>query len=120
MSKRLYIETYGCQMNVADSELLLGVLGRAGYSRTDEPADADVVLVNTCAVRENAEQRVIGRVGELQRYRRPGTLLGVVGCMAQRLGPGCSKRPVRWTWSWVLTDIATFRTFSAWPQAAGR
>jgi tRNA-2-methylthio-N6-dimethylallyladenosine synthase len=87
MSKRLYIETYGCQMNVADSELMLGILGRAGYARTDEPADADVVLVNTCAVRDNAEQRVIGRVGELQRYRRPGALLGVVGCMAQRLGP---------------------------------
>jgi tRNA-2-methylthio-N6-dimethylallyladenosine synthase len=85
--KRLYIETYGCQMNVADSELMFGILGQAGYLRTDEPGDADVVLVNTCAVRDNAEQRVIGRVGELQRYRRPGGLLGVVGCMAQRLGP---------------------------------
>jgi tRNA-2-methylthio-N6-dimethylallyladenosine synthase len=85
--KRLYIETYGCQMNVADSELMFGILGQAGYLRTDEPGDADVVLVNTCAVRDNAEQRVIGRVGELQRDRRPGGLLGVVGCMAQRLGP---------------------------------
>jgi tRNA-2-methylthio-N6-dimethylallyladenosine synthase len=87
MSKRLYIETYGCQMNVADSELMFGMLGREGYTRTDEPAEADVLLVNTCAVRDNAEQRVIGRVGELQRYRRPGGVLGVVGCMAQRLGP---------------------------------
>jgi len=87
MLKRLYIETYGCQMNVADSELMFGVLGRAGYTRTDEPGEADVLLVNTCAVRDNAEQRVIGRVGELQRYRRPGGVLGVVGCMAQRLGP---------------------------------
>lgn len=87
MPRQLYIETYGCQMNVADSELMFGILGRAGYLRTDDPATADVLLINTCAVRDNAEQRVIGRVGELQRYRRPGGVLGVVGCMAQRLGP---------------------------------
>ncbi len=85
--KRVYLETYGCQMNVADSELMLGVLGRAGYQPTDQPEGADVLLVNTCAVRDNAEQRVIGRMGELQRHKRPGTVLGVVGCMAQRLGP---------------------------------
>jgi tRNA-2-methylthio-N6-dimethylallyladenosine synthase len=87
MSKRVYIETYGCQMNVADTELMFGVLGRAGYERTDSPEEADVMLVNTCAVRDNAEQRVVGRVGELQRHKRPGDVLGVVGCMAQRLGP---------------------------------
>jgi tRNA-2-methylthio-N6-dimethylallyladenosine synthase len=85
--KRVYIETYGCQMNVADSELMLGVLRRDGYVSTESPADADVMLVNTCAVRDNAEQRVIGRMGELQRYKREGGVLGVVGCMAQRLGP---------------------------------
>jgi tRNA-2-methylthio-N6-dimethylallyladenosine synthase len=87
MDKRVYIETYGCQMNVADSELMLGLLSREGYVRADEPAGADVLLVNTCAVRDNAEQRVIGRMGELQRYTREGGILGVVGCMAQRLGP---------------------------------
>lgn len=87
MPRQLYIETYGCQMNVADSELMFGILSRAGYLRTDDPAAADVLLINTCAVRDNAEQRVVGRVGELQRYRRPGGVLGVVGCMAQRLGP---------------------------------
>jgi len=85
--KRVYIETYGCQMNVADSELMFSVLGREGYVRADDPAEADVMLVNTCAVRDNAEQRVIGRMGELQRHKRPGDVLGVVGCMAQRLGP---------------------------------
>ena len=85
--KRVYLETYGCQMNVADSELILGVLGRAGYTPAETPDLADVMLVNTCAVRDNAEQRVIGRMGELQRHKRPGTVLGVVGCMAQRLGP---------------------------------
>jgi tRNA-2-methylthio-N6-dimethylallyladenosine synthase len=95
MSPRIYIETYGCQMNVADSELLFGILGREGYQRTDEPAGADVVLVNTCAVRDNAEQRVIGRMGELQRHKRPGGVLGVVGCMAQRLGPLLLERVPR-------------------------
>jgi tRNA-2-methylthio-N6-dimethylallyladenosine synthase len=88
----IYIETYGCQMNVADSELMLGVLARAGYVRTDDPAAADVMLVNTCAVRDHAEQRVLGRMGELKRYKRPGGVLGVVGCMAQRLGPKLLER----------------------------
>lgn len=86
MARRVYVETYGCQMNVADTELLLGLLGREGYLPADDPAGADVILVNTCAVREHAEQRVLGRVGELKRYKRPGAVLGVVGCMAQRLG----------------------------------
>lgn len=85
--KTVYIETYGCQMNVADTELMLGALGKDGYVQTERPEGADVMLVNTCAVRDNAEQRVIGRLGELQHHKRPGTVLGVVGCMAQRLGP---------------------------------
>lgn len=89
---RVYIETYGCQMNVSDSELVFGVLGREGYVRTDDPADADVMLVNTCAVRDHAEQRVLGRMGELKRHKRPGDVLGVVGCMAQRLGPALLER----------------------------
>ncbi len=89
---RVYIETYGCQMNVSDSELMLGVLGRDGYVRTDDPAEADVMLVNTCAVRDHAEQRVFGRMGELTRHKRPGDVLGVVGCMAQRLGPTLLER----------------------------
>ena len=85
--KSVYIETYGCQMNVADTELMLGVLARDGYVQVPVPEGADVMLVNTCAVRDNAEQRVIGRMGELQRHKRSGSILGVVGCMAQRLGP---------------------------------
>ena len=89
---RIYIETYGCQMNVSDSELMLGVLSRDGYIRTDDPGDADVMLVNTCAVRDHAEQRVLGRMGELKRHKRPGDVLGVVGCMAQRLGPALLER----------------------------
>jgi tRNA-2-methylthio-N6-dimethylallyladenosine synthase len=90
--RRVYIETYGCQMNVSDSELMFGVLGREGYVRTADPAEADVLLVNTCAVRDHAEQRVLGRMGELKRYKRPGDVLGVVGCMAQRLGPKLLER----------------------------
>lgn len=89
---RIYVETYGCQMNVADSDLVFGVLGREGYVRTDDPAQADVLLVNTCAVRDHAEQRVLGRMGELQRYKGPGGVLGVIGCMAQRLGPKLLER----------------------------
>ena len=90
--RRVYIETYGCQMNVADSELIVGVLVREGFVRTDDPAAADVLLVNTCAVRDHAEQRVLSRLGELKGFKRPGRVLGVVGCMAQRLGPRLLER----------------------------
>ncbi len=83
----VFIETYGCQMNVSDSELMYGKLLAEGYAAVDTPVGADVVLVNTCAIRENAEQRVIGRLGELRRDLKPGAVLGVTGCMAQRLGP---------------------------------
>lgn len=83
----VYIETYGCQMNVSDSELMLGKLTAHGYVPVDGPEGADVILVNTCAIRDHAEQRVIGRLGELKRSMKPGSVVGVTGCMAQRLGP---------------------------------
>ena len=83
----VYIETYGCQMNVADSELMYGKLVASGYQPVDGPDGADVILVNTCAIRENAETRVIGRLGELKRHMKANTIVGVTGCMAQRLGP---------------------------------
>ena len=83
----VYIETYGCQMNVSDSELMLGKLTDSGYRAVDRPDGADVILVNTCAIRDHAEQRVIGRLGELRRHMKPDTVVGVTGCMAQRLGP---------------------------------
>jgi tRNA-2-methylthio-N6-dimethylallyladenosine synthase len=88
----VYIETYGCQMNVSDSELMLGKLTANGYTPVDGPDGADVILVNTCAIREHAEQRVIGRLGELKRHMGPETILGVTGCMAQRLGPVLLER----------------------------
>lgn len=83
----VYIETYGCQMNVSDSELMLGSLEAHGYQPVDGPDGADVILLNTCAIRDHAEQRVIGRLGELKRNMKPTTVMGVTGCMAQRLGP---------------------------------
>ncbi|GLC26510.1 tRNA (N6-isopentenyl adenosine(37)-C2)-methylthiotransferase MiaB [Roseisolibacter agri] len=83
----VYIETYGCQMNVSDSELMYGSLAAHGYEAVDGPEGADVILVNTCAIRDHAEQRVIGRLGELRRHMKKGTVMGVAGCMAQRLGP---------------------------------
>jgi tRNA-2-methylthio-N6-dimethylallyladenosine synthase len=88
----VYVETYGCQMNVSDSELMLGKLAAHGYDAVDGPDGADVILVNTCAIREHAEQRVIGRLGELKRHMRPGAIIGVTGCMAQRLGPQILKK----------------------------
>jgi tRNA-2-methylthio-N6-dimethylallyladenosine synthase len=85
--KRVYLETYGCQMNVADSEVMAGVLERAGMSLATRPDEADAILINTCAIREHAEQRVLGRLGEFARLKasRPDLVVGVAGCMAQHL-----------------------------------
>jgi tRNA-2-methylthio-N6-dimethylallyladenosine synthase len=85
--KRVFLETYGCQMNVADSELMAGVLERAGMTLVERPEDADAVVLNTCAIREHAEQRVIGRLGDFARLKRlnPALVVGVAGCMAQHL-----------------------------------
>lgn len=86
--KKAFIETYGCQMNVSDTELMHGLLAEQGYVSAATPEEADVILVNTCAIRDHAEQRVLGRVGQLQQYRegKPGLVIGVTGCMAQRMG----------------------------------
>lgn len=83
-----YVETYGCQMNISDGELMEGVLESDGYRIVDAPEDADVILVNTCAIREHAEKRVLGRVSQLNgiKMERPHTIIGVTGCMAQRMG----------------------------------
>lgn len=88
VKRRAYVETYGCQMNVADGELMEGVLAGGGYEIVATPEEADVVLVNTCAIRENAERRVLGRVSQLHGLKasNPGLLIGVTGCMAQRMG----------------------------------
>jgi tRNA-2-methylthio-N6-dimethylallyladenosine synthase len=88
----VYIETYGCQMNVSDTELMLGKLTASGYEAVAEPDGADVILINTCAIREHAEQRVMGRIGEMKSRMGRNTVLGVTGCMAQRLGSKLLER----------------------------
>jgi len=86
--KRVYVETYGCQMNISDGELMEGILEAQGYEISAGPEDADVILVNTCAIREHAERRVLGRVSQLSglKRERPDLVIGVTGCMAQRMG----------------------------------
>ncbi len=88
MGKKFYIETYGCQMNVADSEVVAAILTAKGYEHIKDRNEADIILVNTCSVRENAEQRVRGRVQGFSEVRKqnPHLLIGVMGCMAERLG----------------------------------
>jgi tRNA-2-methylthio-N6-dimethylallyladenosine synthase len=87
MSKKLYIETYGCQMNVADSEVVASILKNSGYTLTDTLTDAELILINTCSIRENAEQRIWNRLDAIRSVKRkkPGTVVGVIGCMAERL-----------------------------------
>ncbi len=88
MNKRsVYIETYGCQMNVADTEVVFSILGAAGYGRTEDITKADVIMANTCSIRDNAEQRIWGRLEQfnIQRKSRKGVLVGILGCMAERL-----------------------------------
>ena len=84
---KVYIETYGCQMNVNDSEVILSILQDAGYALTENIDEADLILANTCSIRDNAEQRIWGRIEQfrLQKRRRDGVIIGIVGCMAERL-----------------------------------
>ena len=84
---KVYIETYGCQMNVNDSEVILSILQDEGYALTESMDEADVILANTCSIRDNAEQRIWGRIDQfkLQKRKRDGVVIGIVGCMAERL-----------------------------------
>jgi tRNA-2-methylthio-N6-dimethylallyladenosine synthase len=94
MKRKLYLETFGCQMNVLDSELVLGQLRAHGYESVDDRDQADVIIYNTCSVREHAEQKVWSRLGELRdrKATHPGTVIGVIGCMAERDGTNLFKR----------------------------
>src|SRR5579884_813284 len=86
MTRKLYIETVGCQMNVLDSELVVGTLRRQGYELTDQPADAELILFNTCSVRQHAEDKIYSALGRLRGHKRrhPDKVVGVLGCMAQK------------------------------------
>lgn len=86
-NNKVYIETYGCQMNVADSEVVMSILSKVDYELTDVMEDADLLLINTCSIRDNAEQRIRGRLGEFRRVKRirRNAIVGVIGCMAERL-----------------------------------
>ena len=85
MDKKLKLLTYGCQMNVADSERMAGLLKQIGYSLTDDFDAADLILINTCCVRATAEDKVFGQIGRFKTLKRqkPSLILGVAGCMAQ-------------------------------------
>ena len=87
MEKKVYIETYGCQMNVNDSEVVLSILQDEGYSLTENIEEASLILANTCSIRDNAEQRIWGRIDQfrLQKRSRPEVIIGILGCMAERL-----------------------------------
>lgn len=94
MRRKLYLETFGCQMNVLDSELVLGQLRAQGYESTEDRESADVILYNTCSVREHAEQKVWSRLGELKGRKEadPNLVIGVIGCMAERDGKNIFER----------------------------
>lgn len=85
--KKLFIETYGCQMNAGDSEIVVSIMQQEGYRYTEQIAEADVILINTCSIRDNAEQRIWGRLSEMRRLRKakPTLVVGIIGCMAERL-----------------------------------
>ncbi|HNY06115.1 MAG TPA: tRNA (N6-isopentenyl adenosine(37)-C2)-methylthiotransferase MiaB, partial [Candidatus Egerieousia sp.] len=106
----VYLETYGCQMNISDSEVALSILHKAGYERCKEIADADAILINTCSVRDNAEQRVLGRLDVFMQEKKKrkqnsknskapdgaakqGPVIGVLGCMGQRLKEKLLENP---------------------------
>ena len=85
--RKLFIETYGCQMNVGDTEIVVSIMQDEGFCYTENIAEADIILIKTCSIRDNAEQRIWGRLSEMRRLRRakPSLLIGVIGCMAERL-----------------------------------
>lgn len=91
--RKLYIETYGCQMNVGDSEIVVSIMQEEGFRYTESLEEADIVLINTCSIRDNAEQRIWGRLSEMRRMRKqkPSLIIGIIGCMAERLKEELTK-----------------------------
>ena len=85
--KKLFIETYGCQMNVADSEVVASIMGMSGYELTDNINEANAIFINTCSIRDNAEQKAFSRLDYFQslKKKRKDIIIGVLGCMAERI-----------------------------------
>lgn len=118
----MFIETYGCQMNVSDTETVVAIMQREGYVYTDRIGEADVILINTCSIRDNAEQRIWGRLAEMKRYRRerPGLVVGIIGCMAERLREKLVEGPHGVDVVAGPTPTAICRAWSARPRPAAR
>ena len=91
--KYLYIETYGCQMNAGDSEIVVSIMQDNGYRYTEDINQADIILINTCSIRDNAEQRIWGRLSEMRHMckKKPSLIIGIIGCMAERLKEDLTK-----------------------------
>ena len=109
-----FVHSYGCQQNVNDGERIKGVLVDIGYGLCDKPEDADLILFNTCAVREHAEQRVFGNVGSLKglKEKKPGLIIGLCGCMANRntLWKSCARATPMWIWCSAWTASTPCRS----------
>ena len=102
------IESYGCQMNIADSELVVGILQKAGHKQVQDFDQAELVIFNTCSVREHAEQRVLGRIASVLAYKKQKErfFVGVIGCMAQRMqGELFDNGAISW-WVWIKRHLA--------------
>ncbi len=109
-NNKVYIETYGCQMNLADTEVVMGILNNKGYELTKELDSADVVFLNTCSVRDNAEQRIHGRLGNIGtlKQKNPNMVIGVLGCMAERLRDDLIGDKKLWIWLLDLMNTVGF------------
>ena len=96
--KKYFIRTYGCQANVLDGQTIEGILREVGYEYTDNPMEADLVILNTCAIRENAEDKVFGEIGSLKalKTKNPNAIIGVCGCMTQQPHVGHRDEHLRW------------------------
>ena len=106
-SKTVYMETFGCQMNLADSDIALARLAEAGYHEVDHIDNADLVIYNTCSVRDNAEGKIRGRLGDIKRRKesKPELKVAVMGCMAQRAQDQMLSDYPQLDWWWAPTSL---------------
>ncbi|CCF81791.1 tRNA-i(6)A37 methylthiotransferase [Helicobacter bizzozeronii CCUG 35545] len=91
-TKKLYIETMGCAMNTRDSEHLASELHKVGYVGVDQPQEADLILINTCSVREKPERKLFSEIGHFAKIKKPGAKIGVCGCSASHMGASILKK----------------------------